>query len=80
MELIGSRGNDMQGSFTTVSIFAIGSALIGIGLIFWAVPLAGSRHTHMEYAKMMLTIYRAAGVLFVALSILIFAVLMGYLK
>jgi hypothetical protein len=70
----------MQGSFNTLSIFATRSALIGIGLIFWAVPLAGPRHPQPENAKMLPTIYRAAGVLFVVLSILIFGVLTGYLK
>jgi hypothetical protein len=70
----------MQGSFTTLSIFATGSALIGIGLIFWAEPLAGPRHTHTENAKIMPIIYRAVGVLFVVLSILILGVLTGYLK
>lgn len=70
----------MQRSFTTVSILALGSALIGMGLIFWAAPLAAPRHPQMENAKITATIYRAVGVFFVLLSILIFVLLTGYLK
>jgi hypothetical protein len=80
IEFIGSRRNDMHGSFTTASIFAIGSALIGIRLIFWAVPPAGPRNSPAEKAKITPTIYRVVGVFFVLLSVLFFGILTGYLK
>ena len=70
----------MQGNFTMVSIFAIGSALVGTGLIFWAVPLAGPRHPQAENAKIPPSIYRVVGVFFILLSILIFGLLTGHLK
>jgi Na+-driven multidrug efflux pump len=70
----------VQGNVTLLLIFAIASLLVGLVLVFGAVPLAAFAQHKAENLNSSPAIFRIVGVFFILLAILGVDLIVGHAK